>query len=230
MRGEDSNGMICSKGELGIIEDEEKHRIRIMDEDLSDLSDADIGTSLGDKYPRMNNAILDVDNKTVTHRPDLTGHFGIAWELQAIYTMNNTKPNFNKLPDRKHTFETTNMLDTLENATKASIAVDVQTEGCQSYIAVEYKDVTVKRSSLYTRLALQDIGQQSRNNRVDFSNLFMMTTGQPIHMFDADQIKGNIIIRTAKKGEKFIDLFDKEHILVDSDIVIADKEKVLALA
>lgn len=72
MRGEDSNGMICSKGEIGIIEDEDKHRIRIMNEDMTDLSDADIGVSLGDKYPRMNNAILDVDNKTVTHRPDLT--------------------------------------------------------------------------------------------------------------------------------------------------------------
>lgn len=49
------------------------------------------------------------------------------------------------------------MLDTLENAHKASVKVDVQTEACQSYIAVEYKDVTVQRSSLYTRLAMQDI-------------------------------------------------------------------------
>lgn len=72
MRGEDSNGMICSKGEIGINEDEEMHRIWILNEDLSDLSDADIGAPLGEKYPRMNNAILDVDNKTVTHRPDLT--------------------------------------------------------------------------------------------------------------------------------------------------------------
>lgn len=72
MRGEDSNGMICSKGEVGINEDEEMHWIWILDEDLSDLSDADIGTPLGEKYPWMNNAVLDVDNKTVTHRPDLT--------------------------------------------------------------------------------------------------------------------------------------------------------------
>lgn len=57
-----------------------------------------------------------------------------------------------------------------------------------------------------------------------------MTTGQPIHMFDADQIKGTIVVRNAKKGETFIDLFDKEHTLIDIDIVIADKEKVLALA
>lgn len=49
-------------------------------------------------------------------------------------------------------------------------------------------------------------------------------------MFDADQIKGDIIVRQAKKGEKFTDLFDKEHELVDTDIVISDKEKILALA
>ncbi len=196
MRGEDSNGMICSKGEIGIIEDEDKHRIWIMNEDMSDLSDADIGIALGDKYPWMNNSILDVDNKTVTHRPDLTGHFGIAWELQAIYASANAskdsasnKFSFNKLPDRKHTFETTNILDTLSNAHKADIVVDVKTADCQSYIAIQYNDVTVQRSSMYTRLAMQDIGQQSRSNRVDFSNLFMMTTGQPIHIFDADQIK-----------------------------------------
>ncbi len=58
----------------------------------------------------------------------------------------------------------------------------------------------------------------------------MMTTGQPVHFFDADQIKGNIIVRNAKDGEKFTDLFDKEHTLVSTDMVIADKEKILALA
>lgn len=176
MRGEESNGMICSKGELGIIEDEDKHWIWIMDEDLSDLTDTDIGVPVGEKYPWMNNSVLDVDNKTVTHRPDLTGHFGIARELQAIYAMENAKLSFNKLAERKHNFETTNMFETLEHATKASINVKVETDKCQSYIAVEYKDINVQRSSLYTRLAMQDIGQQSRNNWVDFSNLFMMST------------------------------------------------------
>lgn len=117
----------------------------------------------------------------------------------------------------------------MNHANQGSVSVEVVTDNCQSYIAVEYRDITVKRSTLYTRLAMQDIGQQSRNNWVDFSNLFMMSTGQPIHMFDADKIKGGIVVRSAKKGEKFTDLFDKEHILVEGDIVIADKEKILAL-
>lgn len=231
LRGEDSNGMICSKGELGINEDEDKHWIWIMDEDLHDLSDTDIGTPVGDKYPRMNNAVLDVDNKTITHRPDLTGHFGLAWEMQAIYALqDNIKTTFTKLSHRQHTLDTTNMLDTLENATQGPLKVEVDTPDCQSYIAVQYTNVSVQPSSLYTRLAVQDIGQNPRNNRVDFSNLFMLTTGQPIHIFDADTIKGKIVVRNAKKGEKFTDLKDGEHILNEGDIVIADKEKVLALA
>lgn len=231
LRGEDSNGMICSKGELGIVEDEDKHRIWIMNEDLHDLSDADIGTPLGDKYPRMNNAVLDVDNKTITHRPDLTGHFGLAREVQAIYALQeNIKTTFTKLSHWQHTLDTTNMLDTLENATKGTLQIEVDTPECQSYIAVQYNNVSVKPSSLYTRLAVQDIGQNARNNRIDFSNLFMLTTGQPIHIFDADSIKGKLTVRKAKKGEKFVDLKDGEHVLTADDIVIADKEKVLALA
>ena len=58
----------------------------------------------------------------------------------------------------------------------------------------------------------------------------MLTTGQPIHFFDADKISGGIAVRNAKEGEKFTDLFEKEHTLVSTDIVIADNEKVLALA
>ena len=231
LRGEDSNGMICSKGELGINEDEDKHRIRTMNEDFHDLSDADLGTPVGEKYPWMNNAVLDVDNKTITHRPDLTGHFGLAWEMQAIYALqSDIKTTFTKLSHWQHTLETTNMLETLENATQGSLAVEVDTADCQSYIAVQYNNVSVKPSSLYTRLSLQDIGQTPRNNWVDFSNMFMLTTGQPIHIFDADTIKGKIVVRNAKKDEKFIDLKDGEHTLTEGDIVIADKEKILALA
>lgn len=72
MRGEDSNGMICAKVELGIQEDADKHGIWILDEDFNDLSESDRGISLGAKYEWLNNTILDVDNKTINNRPDLT--------------------------------------------------------------------------------------------------------------------------------------------------------------
>lgn len=81
-----------------------------------------------------------------------------------------------------------------------------------------------------TRLALYDIDQNPRSNWVDFSNLFMYISGQPVHFFDADKVDGDIIVRNAKQGEEFVDLFDKTHILQEKDIVITDKSKVLALA
>lgn len=72
MRGEDSNGMICAKIEIGINEDADQHGIWIMDEDFNDLTKDDLGKSLTTKYEWLNNTILDVDNKTINNRPDLT--------------------------------------------------------------------------------------------------------------------------------------------------------------
>jgi phenylalanyl-tRNA synthetase beta chain len=75
-----------------------------------------------------------------------------------------------------------------------------------------------------------DMGALPRANWIDFSNLFMLMTGQPIHFFDADKVDGDIIVRNAKEGEEFTDLFETTHILKETDIVIADKKKILALA
>lgn len=65
---------------------------------------------------------------------------------------------------------------------------------------------------------------------MDFSNLFMLISGQPVHFFDADKVDGDIIVRNAKDGEEFTDLFEATHVLKSTDIVIADKKKILALA
>jgi len=75
-----------------------------------------------------------------------------------------------------------------------------------------------------------DMGANPRNNWVDFSNLFMLLTGQPVHFFDADKVNGDIIVRNAKDGETFVDLFEATHTLKTTDLVIADKDKILALA
>ena len=64
----------------------EKHSIWSLTEDLDDISDADLGTALSAKFPRLEGWVMDVDSKSLTNRPDLTGHFGVATELNAIYS------------------------------------------------------------------------------------------------------------------------------------------------
>lgn len=233
LRWLDSNGMICSKAELGINEDVDNHGIWILTEDFDDLSADDIGKSLISKHPRLNTRVMDVDNKWITHRPDLTWHFGIATELYAIY--HNASGSDNKiksdiLSNYYQTFSHTNILESLESGDKSKKKIEAKTDLLRSYILLELENISVERSSFFTRLQLLDLWLEPRNNWVDFSNLFLFWYGQPVHFFDADKVHWNIIVRNAIKWEKFVDLFDVEHVLLENDIVVADQDKVLALA
>ncbi|HMT26804.1 MAG TPA: phenylalanine--tRNA ligase subunit beta [Candidatus Absconditabacterales bacterium] len=234
MRGLDSNGMICSKGELGINEDEDQHWIWVLQHgdqgDFSDISDADLGKSLGEKYPRLENIIFEVDNKNLTNRPDLTGHFGIAIELKALFAQEPKSLIFDSVSPLLQERAVTNPVEAISNGNQASRKVELQSSGARSYILGEIENVSVSKSDFLTRLLMIDIGQTPKNNRVDFSNLFMALAGQPIHFFDAAKVNGNIIVRDAKTGEKFTDLLGVEHSLDAQDIVITDSEKILALA
>lgn len=230
MRWVESNWMICSKWELWINEDDDKHWIWLMEEDLQDLTDDDIWLSLGEKYPWMENYILDVDNKTLTNRPDLTWHFGIGVELNWIYRNEKNKIKFNSVRKYMKTFADTKILETLDRSSKSNRKVEWISNDLNTYILIELNNVEVKQSTFYTRTLMLDSKAAPRNNWVDFSNLFMLLSWQPVHFFDADEVDGNIIIRNAYEWETFVDLFDKEHKLIPQDLVIADKSKILALA
>jgi len=242
MRGEDSMGMICSKEELGIALDLDKHWIWTLqgehhrhdkghDEDwtagdFTDLTEKDCGTPLGEKFPWLDNWIIDVENKTITHRPDMFGHFGLATELATLVPDAVTFQTLSLLREKQtqgHVFQM------LSHAEECGIGINVTCPEVYAYTILQLNDITVKKSSLYTQLTLADMGQQSKLNWVDFSNLFMLTTGQPVHFFDTQKIEGDIAVRYAVEWEKFTDLFDKEHSLLPSDIVIADDTKILAL-
>ncbi|MDR2540603.1 MAG: hypothetical protein LBD11_02180 [Candidatus Peribacteria bacterium] len=228
LRGVESNGMICSKSELGINEDTENPRIWDLSQDL-EVDENDLGTPLAEKFEWLNTFVLDVDNKGLTNRPDLTGHFGVAWELNAMYFPQG-KINYSKLPDYQKAFETTSILDLLEHTEKkGKKQIIAETQGLNNYILLEINDVEVKKADFFMRLQTLDLGNGPINNWVDFSNLFMNITGQPVHFFDADKVEGNIIVRNAKDGEEFTDLFGKTHKLIAQDIVIADEKKSLCL-
>lgn len=114
--------------------------------------------------------------------------------------------------------------------TKSSRTIQIQSDYVRAYGTIDLHQVTVQRSDLYIRTLLYDLDIPPKNNWVDFSNVFMYLTGQPIHCFDAATIQGDIIVRQAHAGETFVDLHGKEHSLLPSDIVIADTKGVIALA
>ena len=232
MRGEDSNGMICAKIELGINEDADQHGIWIMDEDFFDLIKEDIWQSITVKHPRLNNMMLDVDNKTINNRPDLTWLLGMAIEMRAIFRNNNDvdvikHENITYVLDEHNPART---IELLSHATSCNQKFEIKTDKCSVYSLLHLTNITVKETPFYDRLSLIDSGLSSKNNWVDFSNLFMTITWQPIHCFNADKINGSINIRQALDWEEFVDLNWVKHILVQQDIVIADNNWVIALA
>lgn len=235
MRGVESNGMICSKEELGIAEDMGLHGIWILQEvtwgqtttDFVDITEKDLGKPLSEHAPWLENRVLDVENKTITHRPDMFGHFWLAREINAIFPQD---IRFSRLQTIAEQIIPKTLLHTLHQAIRTSYEVQVDSPFVGAYSLIELEWITIKESSLRQRLQLLDLWLAARNNRVDFSNYFMYLTSQPIHCFDADQIQGALVVRQANHGETFIDLFDTEHELTEQDIVICDNQWILALA
>ena len=231
MRWIESNGMICSKEELWIKEDLDIHGIWILDEDLNTLSKEDLWKPLALEVPFLDNFVFDIDNKTLTNRPDLTGHLWQAIELNAIYSIfSSDKIYFSNINQIFQQFFDSNIFDILEHSDKNSFDIYAQTPRVRTYVSLLLKNVKVKKSDFKTRLDLIDLDEEPINNWVDFSNLFMFLTGQPIHFFDAAKVNWPIKIQQAKGGEKFLALDDKEYTLNEGDIIITDNEKILALA
>lgn len=238
MRWIESNWMICSKQELWINEDIELHSIWDLIEDFDDINKDDLWVALNKKYPWLQSYTFDVDNKWLTNRPDLTWHFGTAVELNAMYNMIwneklenwNSKISFNKIKDYIKQFRDQDIFQILDNSKKTDRKVVWETDWLNTYIMLEINNINIKKSDFFTRLQMIDLWSSPINNRVDFSNLFMNISWQPIHFFDAEKVEWDIIVRNANEGEKFVDLFEKEHELKSSDLVISDKKKILALA
>ena len=160
-----------------------------------------------------------VESKTVfdagitPNRPDYLSVRGIARDLSAAglgaYIAPSDKPFENIYANRK---------------------VVLNTDKCGAYKLVEIHGITVNNSNKEIASRLAAIGINPKNAPVDATNYICYDMAQPMHCFDADQINGDIIVRMAENGEKFTDLFDNEHELTDTDMVIADASGILALA
>lgn len=207
IRGVESNGMICAGEEIGLAP---------TPDGIADLSrlHAKPGTSLSEAL-NLNDIILDIDNKALTHRPDLWGHYGHAREVAAILNLplNPFTTNVKFSPAGEN------------------LSIEVKdTKACPRYLGVIIEGIKVEESPAWMQEKLQATGHSTFNTIVDATNYVLEEVGQPLHAFDADKIEGGIIVRMAKDKEKLTTLDGEERTLSTEDLVIADHKKAVALA
>ena len=212
MRGEYSYGMICGAEEVYL----DKLFPPENDHSIVDLKGVDCkpGDNIADVIC-MNDTVIEIDNKSLTNRPDLWGHYGIARELSCIYDV----------PLKE--------LDIVSiDASLPKYDVEIlEPSKCQRYVGVEIENVCEKESPMWMKAALINGGMRPINAIVDITNYVMLAVGQPTHAFDRTHVKGEkIIVRNANKGEQLLLLDDNFIELTENDLVIADIESALALA
>ncbi|MEP6536015.1 MAG: phenylalanine--tRNA ligase subunit beta [Bryobacteraceae bacterium] len=200
--GVESDGMLASGEELGL------------NRDHSGILELDLKP--GAALPLKPDSVIEIDNKSLTHRPDLWGHYGMAREVSAILK----KP----------------LIDPVRTAAipGGPAVVDIAIENfdlCPRYSALMFENVTVQPSPLWLQYRLQAIGLNPINNIVDVTNFIMAELAQPMHAFDAEKIRGGVIfVRSARDGEAFTALNDESYTLTPANLVIADEGGPIALA
>jgi len=217
IRGVKSNGMLCSEKELGIGPDAKG--ICIFPKHFK-IGQTVIG-ALG-----LNDVIFNIENKSITHRPDLFNHLGFAREISAYLDF-----RFDDKIGRRR-------IKTMVKKPEIALDIKIQEENiCSRYMAVIFDGIKICPSPQWMQNRLRNLGIQPINNIVDIMNYTMLEMGQPLHAFDFDKIFTTknkkikqIVVRKARAGEKFSALNEQQYELTKEDIVIADDNGPIALA
>ena len=215
IRGILSEGMLCSEVELNIGEGASG---------LMELpASAPIGQSMLEFLDAKADTILDVDNKSLTHRPDLWGHYGLAREFAAAYDTDLARPfdeAWVKKLESKFTKEDSPIKPKVDKESSAL-----------AYWGLSLDGIKVESSPAWMIDRLEACGLRSINNIVDISNYVMLELGSPLHIFDRDTIKKNTIhIKKLESDMAFTTLDEVERKLITGDTVISDTDKPLVLA
>lgn len=211
IRGEVSNGMMCSIAELGL---DNKF---LTEEDKAGIHELPKDAPIGEDpiaYMKLNDQVIDFE--LTANRGDLLSILGMAYEVGAIYDKKV------KDIDLSHKENKENINDIFK--------VKVNTENCSIFLAKKVKNVVIKESPDFIKSRLIASGIRPINNVVDISNYVMLETGQPLHFYDADCLKDCLEVRMANEGEKLTTLDGIERDLKTEDIVISDGEKAIGLA
>ena len=206
IRGVESRGMICSEQELELGDNHEGIWV---------LPDScEIGAPVS-KALEIDDWVIEIDNKSLTHRPDLWGHRGIAAEIAAIYQRPLT-PLACELP---------------ELGGAAAFPVRIESAACSRYLGLMIENAQPLPSPFWLRLLLLAVGQRPIDQIVDLSNFVMLDLGQPNHTFDARRLsKQGIVVRDAREGECLTTLDGEERKLRTSDLLICSGSQPVALA
>ena len=211
IRGEESNGMLCSMAELGL-----EHKF-LEETDKTGIHELPLDAPIGEdaiKYMGLDDEVIDFD--LTANRGDLLSILGMAYEISAIYDKNvkNVDLSFNE-----------NNEDIND-----SFKVEVETENCSIFLAKRVNNIKIEESPAFIKNRLIASGIRPINNVVDISNYVMLELGQPLHFYDADKLNGKLQVRMANDEEKLTTLDDIERILHKDNIVIADGQKAIGLA
>ncbi len=208
VRGHASNGMICSRAELGL--DDRSDGIWIFDPRLDLMVGTDLAVLL-----EYDDTIFDI--KVTSNRPDCASVYGVAREVAAVLNR----------PLRPLD------LSVREDTARATDRVNVTIESAHDtprYAARFMDDVRIGPSPLRIQHRLQKAGMRPVSNIVDATNYVMLEVGQPLHPFDADRIEGQIGVRRARAGETFRTLDGTDRALDGRVLLITDRDRPVALA
>lgn len=213
MRGVESNGMLCSIGELGLTLNDfpnaEEDGILTLDGPVELGADAKEHLGLSDTI---------FEFEITPNRPDCLSAIGIAKETAATFG----------LPFKAHEPKFTATEGNIDDYIKVSIA---DADLCRRYTGAIVKDVKIEPSPLWLRQRLRDCGVRPINNIVDITNLVMLEYGQPMHAFDYACITDKeIVARRAKPGEEIETLDGSKHVLPEGALIIADKVRPIGVA
>ena len=213
LRGVSSYGMICSATEVYMAD-----IYTLKDErEILDFTELGIECEVGQCVAAaagLDDVIFEIDNKSLSNRPDLWGHYGVARELAAIY-----KVPFNEISP-----------ELPEGLPAYDVAIE-EPERCPRYTATKIENVYIKESPVWMKTLITNAGMRPINAIVDITNYAMLGIGQPMHAFDSTHVDGEkIVVRHAKPGEKLVLLDDKELDLNDHTLMICDAYGPMGLA
>ncbi len=210
IRGEESEGMLCSERELGLSDDHSG--IMILPPDTK------IGVPLSELFPYRVDVRFEIDNKSITHRPDLWSHEGFAREIGALYG----RP-FKSVVNMS-------LLEELSSIEKLTVSIH-NPEAAPRYSGLVVTGIRIQESPDWLKAAVQALGMRPINNIVDITNYVMAELGEPMHAFDRKKLNGTeIMVRIARPKEPLMTLDGQTFELCDEDIVIADSGGPIALA